>query len=72
MDKRKKMKKTVKVINEETGEEELTLDLRQGLSWKYYTNPKSDSFGNAYKSSIKAGYSHNYASNITTTTFWKR
>lgn len=30
-----------------------------------YTNPKSDNFGNAVQSALKAGYTENYANNIT-------
>lgn len=30
-----------------------------------YTNPKSDSFSNAVQSALKAGYTENYANNIT-------
>jgi len=30
-----------------------------------YTNPKSDTFGNAYRSALKAGYSEEYSQNIT-------
>ncbi len=32
----------------------------------YYLQLKSPTFGNAYKSAIKAGYSKTYARNITT------
>lgn len=31
----------------------------------HYLNPKSDTFSNAYKSAKKAGYSEEYAQNIT-------
>jgi phage terminase small subunit len=31
----------------------------------YYTNPKSETFGNARQSALKANYSENYADNIT-------
>lgn len=31
----------------------------------YYTNPKSATFSNAYRSALKAGYSEAYAKNIT-------
>lgn len=30
-----------------------------------YTNPKSSNFGNAVQSALKAGYTENYANNIT-------
>lgn len=32
----------------------------------YYTDPKSETFANAYRSAIKAGYGEHYASDITT------
>jgi hypothetical protein len=31
----------------------------------YYTNPKSETFGNARQSALKAGYAETYADNIT-------
>jgi hypothetical protein len=37
----------------------------QQLFLKEYTDPKSEYFGNAYQSAIKAGYSEDYAKNIT-------
>jgi len=41
-------------------------DPRQLLFKKYYCSPKSETFGNAFQSAIKAGFSEEYASNITT------
>lgn len=32
---------------------------------KYYTDPKSGTFSNATQSAIKAGYSQDYADNLT-------
>jgi hypothetical protein len=31
----------------------------------YYTDPKSETFSNAYRSALKAGYEQQYAENIT-------
>lgn len=41
------------------------LDPRQKLCWEYYTNPKSETFGNAMQSAIKAGYTEGTANTIT-------
>lgn len=38
---------------------------QQELFLSYYTNPKSDTFSNATRSAVKAGYSQDYADNIT-------
>lgn len=38
--------------------------LKQNAFIKFYADPASDSFGNAYKSAVKSGYSHEYAKNI--------
>lgn len=38
---------------------------QQELFLAEYTNPKSDTFGNAVQSALKAGYEENYANNIT-------
>lgn len=43
-----------------------TLDPRQLLCWKNYTDPKSETFGNALQSAIKAGYTEGTANQITT------
>lgn len=38
---------------------------QQELFLASYTNPKSDTFGNAYKSALHSGYSEEYSQNIT-------
>jgi len=43
------------------------LDPRQKLCWDLYINPKSDTFGNATQSAIKAGYTVDTADVITNT-----
>ena len=40
------------------------LEDRQLLFLGYYLDPKSDTFSNAYQSSIKAGFSETYATNM--------
>lgn len=40
-------------------------DPRQSLFLSYYLDPKSETFSNAYKSAIRAGYEDEYAKNIT-------
>lgn len=41
------------------------MDPRQKLCWESYIDPRSDTFGNALQSAIKAGYSVLYAGGIT-------
>jgi len=42
-------------------------DPRQKLCWDFYVNPKSETFGNATQSAIKAGYTPEYADDIKST-----
>lgn len=44
-----------------------SIDPRQKLCWDLYVNPKSNTFGNAYQSALKAGYEVSYARTITDT-----
>ena len=48
------------------GSNQYQLDPRQKFCWDYYINPKSETFGNATQSAIKAGYEPAYADQITT------
>lgn len=48
------------------GANQWNLDPRQKLCWDYYVNPKSETFGNATQSAIKAGYEWATANQITT------
>lgn len=41
------------------------LDPRQQLCWEYYATPGSETFGNALRSAIKAGYEPKTANRIT-------
>lgn len=43
----------------------MDLNPQQTAFLSYYTNPQSDTFGNAYQSAIKANYTEEYAKNIT-------
>lgn len=45
--------------------EDRLLNPKQEAFLSYYTNPKSETFGNAVQSALKAGYTENYANNIT-------
>jgi len=49
------------------GANQFSLDPRQKLCWDSYINPKSETFGNAYQSALKAGYEEATANQITTT-----
>lgn len=48
------------------GANQYNMDPRQILFWNEYNNPKSETFSNAYKSALKAGYSEASATQITT------
>lgn len=52
--------------NNPYGSNQFVLDPRQKLCWDLYVNPKSETFHNAYRSAIKAGYEETYATQITT------
>lgn len=47
------------------GANQFQLDPRQKLCWDFYIDPKSETFGNATQSAIKAGYGVAYADIIT-------
>lgn len=49
------------------GANQFKLDPRQKLCWESYVNPKSETFGNAYQSALKAGYEETYCTQITVT-----
>lgn len=53
------------------GANQWTFDPRQKLCWESYTNPKSETFGNATQSAIKAGYTDEYANDITSTEWFR-
>lgn len=52
------------------GSNQYQTDPRQKLCWDLYINPKSETFGNAYQSAIKAGYAEDSAKQITVTTWF--
>lgn len=52
------------------GANQYVLDPRQKLCWDLYINPKSETFGNALRSAVKAGYEEDYANQITTTAWF--
>lgn len=49
------------------GANQWILDPRQKLCWELYVNPKSETFGNAFKSGLKAGYEESYCRTILET-----
>lgn len=53
------------------GANQYQLDPRQKLCWESYINPRSETFGNATQSAIKAGYEPDYADQITTIEWFK-
>ena len=48
------------------GANQYVLDPRQKMCWDLYINPKSETFGNAYQSALKAGYEKTSSTIITT------
>jgi len=48
------------------GANQYLLDPRQKMCWNAYINPKSETFGNALQSALKAGYTDGSANKITT------
>lgn len=63
---KKKHRKGLNVL----GANQYMLDPRQQLCWDYYVNPKSATFGNAFKSAMKAGYKKSHSLQITTEMWW--
>ena len=65
-----KMKKESKIKEKPKtnpyGSNQYVMDPRQKQCWDLYINPKSKTFGNAYRSAIKAGYEDGTARQITT------
>lgn len=47
------------------GSNQYHMDPRQLACWKYYTDPKSETFGNGKQSALKAGYEEGTAHQIT-------
>ncbi len=59
------------MAEEENKEEVLILDIRQKRCWDFYVNPKSETYGNASASAVKAGYAQSSSDTITTTEWFK-
>lgn len=53
------------------GANQYQLDPRQKMCWDLYVSPKSETFGNATQSAIKAGYEPDYADQITMAEWFK-
>lgn len=51
--------------------EQTRFDLRKDIAWALYTDPRSETFNNAYKSALKANYSEDHAKTITLEKWWK-
>ena len=64
----KKVKKTT--TNPKAANQYL-LDVRQDKCWELFLNPKSETYGNAYRSAIKAGYAPTTAKCITHEDWWQ-
>lgn len=59
-----------KPLTNPNGSNQYNLDPRQKLCWEMYINPKSETFGNAKQSALKAGYAEDSANQITVTTWF--
>jgi hypothetical protein len=53
-----------KPLNNPNGANQWVADPRQQLFLAYYLDPKSETFGNALQSGLRAGFSENYSSQI--------
>lgn len=56
--------------NNPNGANQYQLDPRQEQTLAYYTDPKSDTFGNLLKSALKAGYTESYSRSIYSKAEW--
>lgn len=65
-----KKKKETRVNKE--GTKEYHFDLRQDVAWNLYTDQRSDTFNNAFRSAVKAGYSESTAKRISIESWWLR
>lgn len=63
-------RKLKKKTTNPNGANQYQLDPRQKLCWDLYVNPRSETFGNAYQSAIKAGYKPKTAKCITVETWF--
>lgn len=61
-----KMSKEEKPKTNPNGANQYLIDPRQKKCWDLYVNPKSETFGNALQSALKAGYTEGTANQITT------
>lgn len=59
------MAKTIKSKPNPNGANQYLFDPRRDLCWEYYVNPDSSTFGNAYRSALKAKYEEETASQVT-------
>jgi hypothetical protein len=53
------------------GANQYTFDPRQKQCWNFYTDPNSDTYGNATQSAIKAGYGKAYSDDITSAEWFR-
>lgn len=60
------------VVEQDLKEEKTpSFDIRQNKMWGFYIDPKSETYGNAARSAIRAGYAGTTAYNITNARFFK-
>lgn len=66
----KKKKKETRVKLKE--DQEAHFDLRREMAFSNYCDPLSETYNNALKSAVKAGYTKKTARSITTETWWRK
>ncbi len=58
-------------VSNPNGANQYLSDPRQKMCWDLYVNPSSETFGNAYRSALRAGYEENTAAVITIQDWFK-
>lgn len=68
---KKQETETTRIKKDKTSES-YHIDLRQDDAWGYYINKKSETYNNAKRSAMKAGYTEKTASRITSENWWNK
>ena len=63
-------KKKVETRKNKKDTSEYHFDLRQDIAWNLYTDQRSETFNNAYKSAVKAGFSDSTSRCIGSEQWW--
>jgi hypothetical protein len=68
---KKQEAKTTRIKKDKRGDS-YHIDLRQDDAWGYYIDRRSETYNNAKKSAMKAGYTEKTASRITSENWWNK